>query len=856
MGFFLPRQEILVPIGLVTQPNQYAQYPSGALRVARNVVMRNPGELVQAPDTTGQVTVGAANNILQQLFPLDSGHVYSFHLNGTTWSVFDNNNSAGLPLGISSTNLFSTTGRIGPTRNRERMIVNTLQGGLVVDYMAPTSAGERALRKAGMPQPGWRSISNVSTNAGAIPTGTMVGYVVCFARELQNGYTVRSVPSVPFKFANTSGVTLNPSLSIWWNSSSALLTTDKIEVYRTDGVPTAGFFGYQPDPGATFKLVKSVPITNPGNNNQTIEDTQPFVTGTAIGGAGTTAGRELYSNPGQEGATYTNRQPPIAQCCATFKGFTFYGNTTDRPKWTFSFPGGIGSESNGIIYGFTSGYLKAQSVGQKQITGTFTSGSANITGVAAADFVGLQAGMYWGGATPPWANTVTIQSLNSGAGTITLTANASSSSGAPVTCVFDEALEIDGFNLRYSDLYKLVQELQGTVTNVSAQFGKWEITADTNVAANITVFNPTATISIEPAYVGFDPVSFTVRGTHGDRFSPPIPDIAASVQTISAVTLKNHLVWSKEQQPEHVPAALETFVGNGEIIALVTTRDALWIWCTDGLYRLSGDGGADGLGFRVDLVDPSLILAAPQASCSLREIVYGYTNQGFVAVDSSGNLANLTDQRIGDLLPGARYTASRGIIAVANEADDEILLVLGENGNGNSDQVYCFNVPQNGWTTLSNNGATLSNLSSLAMQRDPGTGIGRILFGTTPLAGGTPSYSGWNSATTFLVPRVEYQPIYGDEPLSVKQWIWGDFLFATGSAAKTIQPIWNSTISGLSTIVDMENTGYGRAGIPRSVAISHTLSPGFTGLATTAPQTRFQGLSVAFKTLTNQSKRR
>jgi hypothetical protein len=92
--------------------------------------------------------------------------------------------------------------------------------------------------------------------------------------------------------------------------------------------------------------------------------------------------------------------------------------------------------------------------------------------------------------------------------------------------------------------------------------------------------------------------------------------------------------------------------------------------------------------------------------------------------------------------------------------------------------------------------------------------------------------------------------------LQVKQWIWADFLFALGSSAKTLQPIWNSTISGVSAIVDMENTGYGRAGIPRSAAISHTLSAGFTGLQTSAPQTRFQGISIAYKPLTNQSKRR
>lgn len=847
---FLPRQSIVVPVGLITQPNQYGQYPSGALKTARNVVMRNPGELVQAPDSTGATTVGAANNILHRLMPLDQNHIYSFHQNGTTWSVFENANSAGLPLGVSTTNLFDATGRISPTRNHERLIVNSLQGCLVGDYMVPTSAGERALRKAGMPQPGWRAIGATPTNAGAIPNNTMVGYAVCFIRELQNGYVVRSVPSVQFKYANTSGATTNPQLNIFWNSSSSILVTDKLEVYRTDGVATAGLFGYEPDPGDTFKLVKAVPLTG-GGTSIIIEDTQPFVTGTLV-----TAGQELYTSPFADGPTLSNRQPPIAACTETHKGFTFYGRTTDRPKWTFTFPGGVGYETNAVLYGFTAGYHKAFSVGRHALsTAQWLIASNQITGVPAADFVGLAIGQSWATASVAWPITSTITGLNSGTGVITMSTNSISASGPTPDVRFDEVLEIDGFTIRWGDLFSLVTELQGNLGNVSAQFGKWEITVDTRVAANITVFTPSVTVTIEPAYTEFAPQQFTVRGTNGDRFSPPIPLITASAQAITATTLKNHLVSSKEQEPEHAPSVFETFVGNGEILALNSTRDCCWVWCTDGLYRLSGEGSNTSFGFRVDLVNTTLILSAPQASGVLNELVYGYTNVGFVGVSSSGSLVNLTDRLIGNLLPGARYQALRGTIVSINETDNEVLLCLGENGNGNSDVVYCYNVAQQGWTSLSGNGSTLSNISAMALNRAPAAGDPRVLFGVTPLGGTAPSYSNWTDTGTYLVPTVEYQPIYGDDPLSLKQWIWADYLFAGGSATKTITPMWNGVSSGTATIADQEGTGYARAGVPRSAAISHVLTPGWTG-ATGAPQTRFQGLSVVFKSLTSQSKRR
>jgi len=96
-----------------------------------------------------------------------------------------------------------------------------------------------------------------------------------------------------------------------------------------------------------------------------------------------------------------------------------------------------------------------------------------------------------------------------------------------------------------------------------------------------------------------------------------------------------------------------------------------------------------------------------------------------------------------------------------------------------------------------------------------------VLFGVTPLGGTAPSYSNWTDTGTYLVPTVEYQPIYGDDPLSLKQWIWADYLFAGGSATKTITPLWNGVSSGTATIADQEGTGYARAGVPRSAAISH-----------------------------------
>jgi len=190
-----------------------------------------------------------------------------------------------------------------------------------------------------------------------------------------------------------------------------------------------------------------------------------------------------------------------------------------------------------------------------------------------------------------WPITATITGLNSGTGVITMSINSIfSASGATPDVRFDEVLESTGFTIRWGDLFSLVTELQGNLGNVSAQFGKWEITVDTRVAANITVFTPSVTVTIEPAYTEFAPSQFTVRGTNGDRFSPPIPLITATAQAITAQRLEPSGVLKRARARARSERVSRRSLGNGEILALILTRDCCWVWCTDGLYRLSGEG--------------------------------------------------------------------------------------------------------------------------------------------------------------------------------------------------------------------------------------------------------------------------
>lgn len=831
---FLPRQQILAPIGLVTQPNQYGQYPSGALKSAVNLTLRNPGELVQAPATTDSVTPGASNDRVVKLMPLDEGHVYAFHVNGTTWSVYENTSSADVPSALSTSDLFSATGQLTPIRANDRMIVNSLQGCLVGDYMAPSSAGERALRRAGLPCPQVEAV--LYGGDGPIAAEDMVGYTACIVRRFADGYELRSAPAIPHCYSQQFAS--RPRVLVRIAPEYGLIPGDCVEVYRTDGIASATSTS---NPGSTFKLVAERQITSAEISAGTAEflDGQQYIPGVYK----TTPGRELYTNPGQEGENHANLQPPLAKCCATFKGFAFYGNITDPPVWEYSVPGGCGSQDFCADAGIAVADFKRDGIGYRRATGVITASSAVITGVSAADMVGIVPGQKWSGdpATFP-GGTSTVVSV--GATSITM-ADAALIPGTDVLLV--DVVEISG-----------VIRSMVSIASPAVECDGFTGTSTAPVSFGVTIGADASLFPVWP-----DMTSFTVRGTNGQNYSPPIPEIDETPLTFTQTRRPNLLKWSKEQQPEHCPSASETFVGFGDLVAMTSSRDCMMIWCTDGVYRLSGTPGAFGFGeWQIDTVNESVLIAAPQAAYSLNEKHYAYANVGFVEMDSAGTAPNLTDRVIGDLLPGTKYSETAGIIVVANETDEEVLLTVGSGSPPDADVVYIFNTKQRGWTTLAGNSAPLVNVTAMAMQRSPASGEPRLLFGCFR-SGLAPQYAGWNDTDSFLEAAAQYQPIYGDDPLEVKHWIWCDYLWAENNNGKTFTQTWGGVDQpgGGITIQALGEGAYARAWVPRSLgtkqlALNHSLSPGFAHLNSGDIQGRFQGLSVALKQLTNQGRQR
>lgn len=864
-----PRFPILKPLGVITQPNEFGTYAPGALKRARNCVLRDPHILSAAPSTFTSTVFGFTGGTLYKMFALDAGHVYTWSRNntGTSWRVDENGNAAGLPSSFDSgdANAFSPTGRIFPVRARDRMLVSSRSGVLAGDYMAPSNSTERTLRYAGLQQPQMQGASvTAQTSGGAFPGGIVIGYTCIIKRTFSDGYTIVSVPALPCK-VRTGATTsrYNGSVSIKLRNDMGYLPGDVIEVYRSNGIDGTTI---TVDPPNVMKKVASYTLTSADLTATAI--LKPITDASLMGDPPyyQTEGEELYCNAGQvaaegSGAVLANRLPPLAAAMATYDGRVFYGNTTERPKLTLSVPAGIGTSTN---VGQQTTYWLNNGIGARFMTGTITSGNATITGISATVLAaGVKVGQRWVGNTGTFPSTAFIIAV--GATTVTMSTNALAND---TIAFFGDVLEISvngGTPQQYfhtgSVLSNFIGSLmQGTTGDSFAT--KFELTGDYYYATNVSGdYAPNWTFTIEPinfAVPAGTNQTLDVRATNGANYNPPLPELYSTYPSqpaayqVTRTTFKTRLTWSKDQQGEHVPPGNnESFVGLRELVSMKSTTDALWIACLDGVFRLSGQAGQ----YRIDQIDSTKIICAPQCLDVLEEDAFMYTNYGMYKINNESRI-NITDQVIGDQLPGPEFADVATRIVVANEEDMEVL--YRDDASADRVWVYATRSESPGWTTLENNTkpGPLSNITAISYQRSPASGSPRILFGVSPGGATQASYSGWGNTASYLTMDFLYQPLYFDDPVGMKHWQECSFIWQPDNAGKTFRPVWNDVPVGSSSVVLYQNAAYGRAGTPRDHRISQSIMIGADSVTASGAEPAFLGLSVVYKPITSQAKQR
>lgn len=120
----------------------------------------------------------------------------------------------------------------------------------------------------------------------------------------------------------------------------------------------------------------------------------------------------------------------------------------------------------------------------------------------------------------------------------------------------------------------------------------------------------------------------------GGEFNPTLPATNTNTVISSNEVRPNRIYYSKYQQPEAVPLVNYLDVGPKDkgITRIVALTDSLFIFKENEIYRLSGESAP----FQVTSFDKSVYLTAPDSAAVLNNQVYCLTTQGIIAVTEGG----------------------------------------------------------------------------------------------------------------------------------------------------------------------------------------------------------------------------
>lgn len=194
-----------------------------------------------------------------------------------------------------------------------------------------------------------------------------------------------------------------------------------------------------------------------------------------------------------------------------------------------------------------------------------------------------------------------------------------------------------------------------------------------------------------------------VRTLGGSTFAVSVSRSGAwdiGTGTSSNDTYPHGLMYSKNQQPEHVPTAHIEFVGskNYPIRRILALRDSLFILKTDGVFRLTGSGGS----WSIDPLDTSTRIIAPDSAVVVNNQIFCLCDQGIVAISDVGVqvMSRPIEDQINFLI-SEDYTSLKNLsFGVSYETDRKyILFTIGSDADNYPTQAFVYNTFTQAWTT-------------------------------------------------------------------------------------------------------------------------------------------------------------
>ena len=794
----MSRSTTVKPLGLRTAPNKHGM-PPGALSRALNVCMRDPNVISSLPDVrTYRADVASSNHTIRKLHP-GASSVLSLSDAGSfvtaRWVTSGASTAITMPF---TADLTCSAGKTHAAVLRNRWLVtNDTQEPILLD-----SEGDTTARRAGLPPPQLTVSSLTTTNAQALATAKTVAYRAIIRRVHSDGYETISAPSQPIYVTNSIGSTHNPVLIVHLPGDGVgtlAIAGDIVELYRSKAVDAGS------TPGDTLYLAVAYTLVAGDITARTATVTDNALESSLL--------LELYTNPNQDGLQLAKMPPALASDVAIFKGRAFYNVTRMRSAKKLKIPGPVGALSTAAE--------RATGIGDRSFTGDVTNASFDITNVS--DATGLAVGQ-----RISIGNAMNGATINAIVGT-TLTLSAASDEtvvGKAVTS--SDRIVINSLPLSLSTAFEPNESsdqtgvrvvYEGAVSYTFTGASSWTITWPSTFILE-SVLSSTSDL--------------TVRATNGANYYPALPNYSEANTTGSSDPRTNRIMSSLDQQPEAVPGSHYRFVGSGTMYRHIPTKDALYCFCSDGLWRLWGDD----FPWNVDPVDPTLILAARNAVDVLGDTIWAYTNRGLVAIENDA-VREVSTDKIGDAstVPGAAYADTWDTFLACDELHREVWLTFRSGGNS---VTYVYNTLHDAFTTVDDD-----EWSAMAYSR----ALQSLVIGAVSSNPDVLYFEADTSATRMPGAELRFQPFTAGDPFTLKEFVEVDYLFEGTSSAPTLVPSFDGTNYTAVSVTGSAIESHGVVPVPRNApAVARRLAPGFTlSAGGTAQRWSFRGVSVSYE---------
>jgi hypothetical protein len=542
---------------------------------------------------------------------------------------------------------------------------------------------------------------------------TYAAYSLVLRRTDDNNLVTRSIGLGTATVGNATGNNTNVVMTIALDSSVA--AGDCIEIYRTHTTTVL-------PPSREFFLVSEHEVTSADVSAGSYAYTDTTLD--------SLLGAALYCNDSREGVEAANFRAPMAKELATFNGSLFFANTISASRLALRWKD-VGSAS-----GATTG------VGYRTINGTRTNLSSVI---AMADVVGLQVGMMldvaasWSGTDPVVITSIVGNNVTMGSKTW-----GGATDGAPTALTFVDTIRVTSASLTGTQEYYPAAQGQYGLTNFLSGHLAFLLSLQNGLAATRNVAHPEVYAYTADEYYRYagGPTSsliativleerarhgsgFTARATHNTDYLKPVAAMSAGSGTaLLADTQPSAIFWSKTDEPEHVPLPYFEPVGaqDAAILRIERSRDALWIFKEDGLWRLSGVAAP---GWRIDLFDPTVRLMHPDTLVALGDTIYFMSTRGPMMVTDAGVFpmgypGMLRSQIHEDFEPfmrlysdDASWPSEDGLWMTADETSGNVVLGLILSG---TTYIYVYNVGTREWTNWDGTTGALDDIVHMVFE--------------------------------------------------------------------------------------------------------------------------------------------